>query len=234
MKVEKKDAWFPFRSDELQVGLGLFGFLVTGLALAGIDPKTLAWASLLFIVLFYLAGLLVQARRAARALRFVHDGGIAGSGYLEPFRQARRCLFLMHVDDDPPSEELQALYRTLLERGVEIRRTIFLRPDAAPAAYEWIARFGNHPNLQQRVVLPDQAAAMRLSFVVVDDAVVLLSVPGTQAIDAQPYTARFVLRHLLRIEDATVASVFMRVHEDLWQSAEPLADAALLVASRAG
>lgn len=225
--------WWPFSASELQAGLGVFGFAATALAFAGMEPQVLAAASLGYAVLFYLAGLLVHSRRAARTLTFFENGGVAGAGYLESFRRVKRCLFLMHVDDDPPSEELQALYRRLLEHGIQIRRTVFLRSDATAMAYDWIIRFGDHPNLRQRFVPPEQASVMRFSFVVVDESVVLLSVPGREPIDGSPYTSQLVLRHLLRIEDRDVAGVFLKVHEDIWQHAQPLGSAAELPARAA-
>ena len=56
-----------------------------------------------------------------------------------------------------------------------------------------------------------------VGFVVVDDSTVLFSVPGWEAIDAAPYTNRLVLRHLLIVREPEMASVFQRLHQDLWE-----------------
>lgn len=226
--ARSRPSWFPFADGELQMAFAMYGVIVTVLGFAGLDPHLLLGATALFALLAYFAGLLVHAQAGKNQLIFLRGGAIAGLGYAESFRRVKRCLYLMHVDDDAPSDELLALYRTLLDRGVQIRRTVFLRPDAAPSAYEWIVRFGNHQNLQQRVVLPDQAAVMRHGFVVVDDRLVLLSVPGHEAIDGHPYLEKLVLRHLLLIADQQVAAAFLRVHEEIWQRAMPLGDVAEL------
>lgn len=218
--------------NEVQMGLAIYGLLITVLTFVGVTSSALLWGTLGFMSFGYLAGLLVQAARGVPRLVFLREGGVGGAGYIESFRSVERCLFLMHVDDDPPSDDLQALYRTLLGRGVQIRRTVFLRPDAAPSAYDWIVRFGNHPNLHHRVVLPEQASIMRMSFVVVDERVVLLSVPGHEAIDGQAYTDRLVLKHLLRIDDRQVATAFQRIHEGIWQHAKPIADVKDLLSAK--
>lgn len=223
-----RHGWFPFTDGELQMAVAVYGVLITVLGLAGVEQRVLLWSTGAFAVLAYFAGLLVHAQRPANQLIFLSDGAVAGAGYADSFRRVSRCLYLMHIDDDQPSDELLGLYRTLLERGVQIRRTVFLRHDAAPSSYDWIVRFGNHQNLQHRVVLPEQASVMRHGFVVVDDKLVLLSVPGHEAIDGHPYTERLVLRHLLLIEDQQVASAFLRVHEKIWQHATPVADVAEL------
>lgn len=238
MSQRDSNPWFPFDSNELQLVLGVFGFGATLATVAGVGSVPFAVGSAGFLACAYLAGLLVHARRAARSLTFWAGGAVAGQGCLDSFRRVRRCLYLMHIDDDAPSEELQALYRRLLARGVQIRRIIFLRSDAELSAYNWIVQFGDHENLQQRIVMPTHATAMRFSFALVDDAAVLLSVPGVEPIDGSPYTKHFMLRHLLRIEDQRVASVFLKIHGDLWQRAEPMprvATLATLVAeARAG
>ena len=104
-------------------------------------------------------------------------------------------------------------------RGVELRRVIFIRPDHAPGAYDWVHRFGRHERLQQRVILPDRADVMRLSFVVVDERWSILSVPGDAAVDGEGYAGRYLLRHLLAIEDAEIAEAFTEVHRQLWRRA---------------
>ena len=154
------------------------------------------------MVVAYLAGLLVYARRHARRFVFIRDGGVRGEGYKDPFRRAKRSLLLMHVDDDTPSAELQELYRTLLDRGVRMRRTVVVRREGNPEGYAWIAAFGNHPNLQQRVLPPEVASVMPLSFVIVDESLVILSVPGYAAIDTHSYSPGLLLRHLVVLDDA--------------------------------
>lgn len=163
------------------------------------------------------AGLSVYSTRLARTFEFIEDGGLRGRGYLPYLRTARHSLFLTHADDDSPSDELLAVYRELLERNVEMRRGLFLRGDGRGAS--WIARFGDHPRLLQKAVLPDRAEVMRISFVVVDEEVVILSVPGFGPLDDGSYTDSFVLRHLLVMRDRAVARVFLSVHEHLWNQA---------------
>lgn len=222
----RRRPWFPFTAIELEIAMGAFAFLTTCLAFLGIERLPLAWTTLGYVAFVYLAGLLVHARRTPFA--FICDGALHGSGYLPYFRRARRSLLLLHTDDDPPGEELLGLYRALLERGVELRRVIFVRPDAAPGAYAWVRAFGRHAGLKQRVVLPERADVMRVSFVVVDERWVMIAVPGDAAIDAEGYASRFVLRHLLVVEDPQVAEAFTEVHSQLWRRASELEDEALL------
>lgn len=229
--ARRSSPWFPFVNQEVQVALAVLGVALTALPFAGASPETVLWSIPGGLLGLYVVGLLAHRIGAGPKVEFIPNGGVGGAGYLRAFRRARRCLYLMHVDDDPPNEELQGLYRVLLERGVQIRRTVFLRQDAAPSAYDWIVRFGNHPSLQHRVVLPNQASVMRHGFVVVDDKLVLLSVPGHEAIDGQPYTEKLVLRHLLVIDDQQIATAFLRVHEVIWQHAKPLVDVAQLADS---
>jgi len=220
--------WFPFTATELQVALGVFGFVAAALAYAGVEGRYLATAAAGYAVLAYLAGLLVYGRRHARGFVFIREGGVRGEGYKELFRTAKRSLLLMHVDDDTPSVELQALYRTLLDRGVRMRRTVVVRREGDPAGYAWIAAFGDHPNLQQRVILSEDAAVIPFSFALVDEELVVLSVPGYAAIDAHTYSPGLLLRHLVVLDDAEAAAVFLRMHEGVWRRALPLDDAAAL------
>lgn len=216
--------WFPFSILEVEVVLALFAFLTSALAFLGVEKRPLAWFTLGYLGFAYLAGLLVRARRAG--FTFLRDGALRGTGYARFFRRATRSLLLLHTDDDSPSEELLGLYRTLLDRGVELRRVIFVRPDHAPGAYDWIRKFGRHERLQQRVVLPDRADVMRLSFVVVDERWSILSVPGDAAVDGEGYAGRYVLRHLLAIEDAEIAEAFTEVHRQLWRRASVIDESA--------
>ena len=217
--------WFPFTLTEVEVALGLFGFVTACLAFLGAKNSVLAWVTLGYVALAYLAGLVVHARRPG--FTFMRDGAVRGAGYAQFFRRATRSLLLLHTDDDAPSEELLGLYRTLLDRGVELRRVIFVRPDHAPGAYDWVRKFGRHERLQQRVVLPDRAEVMRFSFVVVDERWSILSVPGDAAVDGEGYAGRFVLRHLLAIEDAEIAEAFTEVHRQLWRRAAVIDDEAV-------
>jgi len=220
--------WFPFTATELEVALGVFGFVAAALAYGGVDGRYLAAAAGGCAIVAYLAGLLVYGRRHARGFAFIRDGGVRGEGYKEPFRRAKRSLLLMHVDDDTPSAELQELYRTLLDRGVRMRRTVVVRREGDPAGYAWIAAFGDHPNLQQRVLLSEDAAVIPFSFVLVDEELVILSVPGYAAIDTHTYSPGLLLRHLVVLDDAEAAAVFLRMHEEVWRRALPLDDAAAL------
>jgi hypothetical protein len=216
--------WFPFSASEVEIALGLCALFTSTLAFSGVEKHPLAWFTLGYLVFAYLAGLLVHSRRSRFA--FLRDGALRGAGYASFFRRATQGLLLLHTDDDSPSDELLGLYRTLLDRGVELRRIIFVRPDYAPGAYDWVKRFGRHERLQQRVVLPDRADVMRLSFVVVDERWSILSVPGDAAVDAEGYAGRYVLRHLLAIEDPEIAEAFTEVHRQLWRRATPIDHAA--------
>ena len=214
--------WFPFNSNEIQIVLAVYAFLAGLLVYGGFPPGLLLWGSPAFLVLAYLAGLLVHAQRAAHDLRFVPDGGLAGAGYHEHFRLADSSLLLMHVDDDWPSRELRGLYQDLLERGVQIRRTIFLRPDRDPDAYRWIAEFGTHANLQQRVIAPPASDTMPFSFAIVDESVVLMAVPGFRVVDTKPFTERLIFRHLLAVRRPQIARAFLEMYEKLWEQAHPV------------
>ena len=172
----------------------------------------------------YFAGLLVYNRREAQKFEFVKDGGITGLGYVPYFRKAEISLLLTHADDDAPSEELNQIYRKLLAKGVAMRRLVFLRDEAPDEAYSWIADFGPHPNLQHRLVPPEDTKSMKFSFVVVDESTVIVSVPGYETLDAQQYAGKFILRHVFVLKDSEAAKVFSRMHADLWSQAIPLDD----------
>lgn len=222
--------WFPFSGDEVQMCLAVLGAAATTATLAGASSDAVLWGTGVASVVAYLAGLAVHARRVGPMVTLVRGGAERGDGYIAAFRSVQRCLYLMHLDDDPPGAELLALYRVLLERGVQIRRLVMVREDASVSAYRWIADFGDHPNLQHAVVFAERAALLHMGFVLVDGRVVLLSVPGHEAIDGKPYSDRLVLRHLLRIDDAEVAAAFLRIHEDLWARARLLTSASELPA----
>ena len=217
MTPDPERRWFPFSIPEVEVTLAIYALSTSTLAFLGVEKRPLAWFTLGYLAFAYLAGLLVHARRPGFTL--LRDGALRGAGYARFFRGATRSLLLLHTDDDSPSDELLGLYRTLLDRGIELRRIIFIRPDHAPGAYDWVHRFGRHERLQQRVILPDRADVMRLSFVVVDERWSILSVPGDAAVDGEGYAGRYLLRHLLAIEDAEIAEAFTEVHRQLWRRA---------------
>jgi hypothetical protein len=216
--------WFPFTREEVGVGLGSIGFLLTILNFVGISNYIRLFVVLLFVVTAYGAGLLVYSRREGQKFQFIRDGGINGLGYRPSFQLTKESLLLTHVDDDSPNETLNELYRSLLNKGVKMRRLVFLREGAPAEAYAWIAEFGDHPNLSHRVVPPDASQAMRFSFVVVDEKRVIVSVPGYETLDARTYNNRFILRHIFVIKDEEAAKVFSRMHADLWTSAIAVPD----------
>lgn len=222
-ELPSKTRWFPFTATEIEIALAVCGFVAGVLAYAGARPLDLAWGSVGSLVLVYMAGLVTHAASARSELRFIGDGGLRGLGYQEPFRRATDSLLVMHVDDDVPSEELQGLYRGLLSRDIQIRRTIFLRPGQDPDVYRWVAEFGSHENLQQRVIAPPAAATMPFSFAVVDECVVLVAVPGFQIADTSPFTTRLVFRHLLAIRRREVTRAFLEMYERIWEQAQPIA-----------
>jgi hypothetical protein len=219
-------SWFPFQAREVELVLGVFAFLTACLTFIGADNRALAWVALAFVLFSYLAGLLVHARQ--ERFTFIREGAVRGSAYAPYFRRATKSLLLVHADDDAPSEELLGIYRVLLERGVELRRVIFLQPDHARGAYDWIVKFGEHARLKQRVVLPQEAGVMRMSFVVVDDQRAMFSVPGDAAVDGEEYSGNFVLRHLLVVKDREVAEAITEAHSQLWRRAAVLEDVSSL------
>lgn len=214
--------WAPFSAVEIEVFLAAIAFVVGTASLAGIDSNVLAGFSAGMLVVGYLAGLLVYARRQATPVQFIEAGALRGAGYFDSFRRAKRSLLLMHLDDDPPSDELLGLYRSLLDRGVQIRRIVFLREAVSAHGYEWICRFGTHDNLLQRAVPAELSTVIRSGFAVVDSSEVLLALPGYEPIERRPYTESLVLRHLLAVRDERLAEVFARVHEEVWERASDL------------
>lgn len=168
----------------------------------------------------FLTGLL--ARAAGNRVARVHlDEALRGRGYTRVFQQAKRSLLLIHLDDDAPDEQLLGLYRSLLSRGVEIRRLVFVRPDHRPQGIHWIAEFGPHPHLRQRVVESDPGSPLMMSFAV-DDRVVLLAVPGFHPTETEPYSEGAVLRHLVELRHPSVTRAFLEVYESAWRRAMPL------------
>lgn len=211
--------WFPFSSTEVEVALALFALMESGLYILDVSRDVHVVSAAAFFGVAYVSGLFAHSRRDRFSLHV--DGALGGRGYLPHFRHAKKSLLLLHTDDDPPCAELLGLYRTLLERGVEIRRIIFLRPERRPGAFAWVEDFGEHPQLSQRAVRPEHAAHTRHSFVVVDEAVVLLSVPGGEAIHGEEYSTALTLRHLLAFEGEEAGKAFAEIHGQLWRRAAP-------------
>ena len=204
---------------ESEAVLASVGLAATFLSLVGVASRTVAFFVGATLAFAYLAGLAVRSRRDGRALEFLEHGGLHGKGYLALFRQAKRSLLLMHVDDDEPTAELIGLYEDLLERGVEIRRVVFVRERAQGIG--WVFRLAEHPNLSHRFVLPGEADLMPCSFAVVDEHVVAMAVPGFATADSQHYLDRFVLRHLLVLRGRAVAQAFARMHSQVWERSLP-------------
>lgn len=223
-----RSRWFPFSATEFEIVLAVFALLESVLFLVQTSREHMLVIASVYGLTVYLSALIVHHRRSVFV--FHQDGAIGGHGYLPYFRSAKRSLLLLHTDDDAPCDELLGLYSTLLNRGVEIRRVLFSRPERRTGLYEWVERFGHHDRLSQRFVGPGQAALTRHSFVVVDERLVLLSVPGGEAIDGEGYASSMVLRHLLVLEDPMVSKAFSEVHGQLWRRAEPfdIATASLL------
>lgn len=216
----------PFGASELALVLGV-GSLGAALAnYAGAGGETVAAGCVLFLVLSYFAALLAKAAGRPRELTFVPDGGVGGCGYVDAFRAARQSLLLMHLDDDAPVRELLTLYASLLDRGVQVRRMILVRPDHDAGGLRWIAEFGAHVNLQQRITA-SPAATLPLSFAIVDEGLVLIAVPGFHVTDSEPYTERMVLRHLLVLRRTEVTRAFLEIYEKLWLRAKPIEPACL-------
>lgn len=221
-----RSKWLPFTEGELSMVFAVVGLAVTAATLLAWSSEAALAVGGGIIFCAYFSALLVRARERNHSFELVQGGGVRGSGHSDLFRHAKRSLLLMHVDDDAPDEALLGLYRTLLDRGVQIRRLIFLR--TGEQDWGWVIRFGAHANLRQRAVLPEEANLTRFSFAVVDEACVALSVPGTSAIDGAGYASRFVLRHLLVLRDRAVGRVFARVHSELWAQGHEIADPASL------
>ena len=206
--------WFPFRAAECEMALAIVGLVVAGLAAFGVGRESFVVSTIGLLAFAYVIGLLVHAAPQNRHYRFVEDGGLEGIGYVPFFRRARRSLFVTHADDDVPAAELLGLYDRLLSNGVSIRRLIFERPGNQSDVL--LAHFGEHPNLGQRIVPNPVASSMPLSFAVVDERLVIISLPGTSSLDSDDYAPKFILRHLLVLSDERMARVFLRMHERLW------------------
>ena len=204
--------------------LGAGAFVASIVSFAGVAGEWIALGSAGFLALAYACGLLAHANAKAASLVFHHNGGIAGTGYLKLFRGASQSLLLMHVDDDCPGEELRGLYRSLLDRGVQLRRTILRRANHDAEGLRWLAEFGPHENLRQRIIASKAASVMPLSFAIVDESIVLVAVPGFHVTETTPYTERMIFRHLLVLRDLEVTRAFLEMYEKLWRQAELIED----------
>lgn len=214
-----RSPWLPFTEVEVNAVFGLLGVCGTVATLLAWSWQVALAVGAVLLLCAYLAALLVRARERNHGFELVENGGVGGQGHTELFRRSRQSLLLMHVDDDAPDAALLGLYRSLLDRGVQIRRLVFLRPEVQD--WRWMVEFGTHANLRQRVILPESHLT-RFSFAVIDESTVALSVPGVGAIDAPAYASRFVLRHLLVLRDRQVGQVFARVHGELWAQGHEL------------
>jgi hypothetical protein len=210
----RSQRWFPFRAAECEIALTVIGLVVGALAAFGVGGERFALSTIGLLVMAYVIGLLVHGASQKHSYRFIEDGGLGGVGYVPFFRAARQSLFVTHADDDVPASELLGLYDRLLSSGVSIRRLIFQRPGDQIEAL--LGCFGAHPNLGQRIVPNPIASSMPLSFAVVDERVVIISLPGTSGLDSDSYAPKFILRHLLVLTDEQVARVFLKMHERLW------------------
>ncbi len=216
--MERKRAWFPFTVGQVELTLGVAGLGATITSLLDAPGNLIAIGTTGFLVASFLAGHLATA--AGNQVARVHlDGALHGTGYASRFRKAKRSLLLIHLDDDAPNTELQALYRTLLDRGVSIRRLVFVRPDHRAEGIHWIQEFGPHPRLRQRFVEGEVASPMALSFAIVDEDVVLLAVPGFHPTETELYSDGIVLRHLVELRHPAVTRAFLEVYEAAWKRA---------------
>lgn len=219
--MERRPTWFPFTTAEVEIALGLTGLGATAASLLDVPGPWVVLGTAGTLCALFLAGCLTHAigNRVAR----VHlDDALHGRGYVRVFQQARRSLLLIHIDDDAPDEHLLGLYRSLLSRGVEIRRLVFVRPDHRPQGVRWIGAFGSHPRLRQRLVESDLGSPLMMSFAVVDDRLVLLAVPGFHPEETEPYSDTAVLRHLIELRHPSVLRAFLEVYESAWRRASPL------------
>lgn len=220
--MERKPAWFPFAAVEVEIALGIAGLGATAASLLGAPGPTVVMGTAGF--LFALTVITLMARAATnRVAKVALDAALHGRGYTRVFRQAKRSLLLIHLDDDAPDDELLGLYRTLLDRGIAIRRLVFLRPDHRPEGIRWITEFGPHPLLRQRFVEVGAGTPLSLSFALVDEDLVLLAVPGFHPTETELYSDNIVLRHLIELQHPAVTRAFHEVYEAAWNRATPFA-----------
>ena len=212
--------WFPFRAVEAELTVAIVGLGVTVATLLDAPGTLVAAAATALLVAAYLAGLCVHF--GTRSAQVHLDAALQGRGYASLFRRTRNSLLLMHIDDDAPNPELLGLYRALLERGVQMRRLVFVRQGHHPEGLRWIHEFGDHPNLTQRVICTETAPHLSLSFAVVDELAVLLALPGYRPTENEPYADRLVLRNLVELRRTEVTRAFLEVYEAAWRRGEPL------------
>ncbi|MFN3242147.1 MAG: hypothetical protein ACE37K_11595 [Planctomycetota bacterium] len=221
--MERKLAWFPFTTAQVEIALGLAGLGATAASLLEVPGPTVALGTAGFLLLTFLVGLLAAAS-GNRVARVHLDGALHGRGYADLFRHAHRSLLLIHLDDDAPHDELLGLYRRLLERGIEIRRLIFVRPDHRQAGVRWIREFGPHELLRQRFVETASGNPLPLSFAVVDEDAVLIAVPGYHPTETETFGDGLVLRHLIELRHPTITRAFLEAYESAWRRGTRLED----------
>ncbi len=219
--MESRNALLPFTVRELEFALGFVGVGATAATLLGAPGPLVVAGGAGALVGLYLASVFAYASRS-RIVDVRLDGALHGRGYVRAFRRARKSLLVMHIDDDAPNEELLGLYRVLLDRGVEIRRLIFVRPDHNPEGIRWVLESGWHDRLRQRYVSTEPGALLTLGFAVVDESAVLVAVPGFDPTDTEPYSERIVLRHLAELRNPAVTRAFLEIYESAWRRAHPL------------
>lgn len=213
--------WYPFTVAQTELALAVAGLGASAAALLGVPGRWVVAGTAICLAALFLSG--AASRFLRTRVACVHlDAALHGRGYIRVFQQAEHSLLLMHIDDDVPNDDLLGVYRALLARGVDIHRLVFVRGDHRPEGIDWIAKFGTHPHLRQRLVSLRQGAPFMMSFAVVDDAAVLVAVPGFRPAETEPYTDGVVLRHLLELRDASVTRAFLEVYESAWRRAVPL------------
>ena len=218
--MERDSNWFPFNASEVEIALGVTGLGATAASLLGVPGPSVVWGTTGALCALLLVGFM--ARAAGNRVARVHlDGALHGRGYTRAFRQAKRSLLLIHLDDDAPEHELLGLYHTLLARGVGIRRLVFVRPDHRTEGIQWIGEFGSHAQLRQRFAEVAAGSPLSLSFAVIDEDTVLLAVPGFLPTETEPYSDGVVLRHLVELRHPAVTRAFLEVYESAWKRATP-------------
>lgn len=219
--MNRARAWLPFKASEVELLLGIAGLGATAASLLGAPGGWVVAGTGIFLFLAFTLGML--AVHAGNRVATVHlDGALHGRGYVSAFGAARHSLLLIHLDDDAPGEELLGLYRSLLGRGVEIRRLVFARRDHHPDGIGWISDFGPQPRLHQRFVETEPGAPLMVSFAIVDEGIVLLAVPGFRPTETEPYSGAVVLRHLIELRHPAITRAFLQVYEAAWRRARPL------------
>ena len=208
--------WWPLTNAELQALFGVLGFGASIALWLGAAPVPTAFVCLGALLVAYICGHLVRLRESTVKVEFVHGGAIGGLGYLPFFSRAKHSLLLMHVDDDIPTDEVQAAYGRLLESGVQLRRILVRAPGQEAAVESWV-RAQSHRNLRQVSLGDDSATGACTSFALVDDSVLLLAMPGHGAAETGPMAETFLLRHLLVVKDPVVSAAFREAYEELWR-----------------